>query len=45
MWWDKKYTVTQHHEQSTLDRTKTCFEKRILPYLGIFRLIRLPMTY
>lgn len=34
MWWNKKYTVTQHHEQSTLDRTKTCFEKRILPYLG-----------
>ena len=34
MWWDKKYTVTQHHEQSTLDRTKTCFKKRILPYLG-----------
>lgn len=34
MWWHKKYTVTQHHEQSTLDRTATCFNKRILPYLG-----------
>lgn len=34
MWWNKKYTITQHHEQTTLDRTETCFKTKILPLLG-----------
>ncbi|MFD2386367.1 tyrosine-type recombinase/integrase [Enterococcus rivorum] len=34
MWWKKKYIVTKHHEQSTLDRTKSVFRLHILPYLG-----------
>lgn len=34
MWWKKKYIITKHHEQSTLDRTKSVFRLHILPYLG-----------
>lgn len=34
MWWQKKYTITKHHEQSTLDRTKSIFRLHILPHLG-----------
>jgi len=34
MWWQKKYIITKHHEQSTLDRTKSIFRLHILPYIG-----------
>ncbi|WP_339099673.1 site-specific integrase [Candidatus Enterococcus lemimoniae] len=34
MWWKKKYIITKHHEQSTLDRTKSVFRLHILPFLG-----------
>lgn len=34
IWWQKKYIVTKHHEQSTLDRTESIFRLHILPYLG-----------
>ncbi|MCM6878413.1 tyrosine-type recombinase/integrase [Enterococcus faecium] len=33
-WWKKKYTVTKHHEQSTLNGTKSVFRLQILPYLA-----------
>lgn len=35
IWWKKKYIVTKHHEQSTLDRTESVFRLHILPHLGI----------
>lgn len=34
IWWQKKYIVTKHHEQSTLNRTKDIFRLHILPYIG-----------
>ena len=33
-WWAKKYTITRHHEPTTLERTESAFRLQILPYLG-----------